>query len=120
MLQKISTVEIKKWRDSQYLDTWVNAIPLWLSMKGNRLELKEALDFIGFILQARAVIIYNHHLIKEKDKCPFSASWLYYGNSLFPPLGKTSYRKNGKPGHPTMIVDTWVLKTLPISWKNFR
>jgi len=24
----------KKWRDSQYLDTWVNAIKRWLSMKG--------------------------------------------------------------------------------------
>jgi len=30
----------KKWRDSQYLETWVNAIQRWLSMKGIRLELK--------------------------------------------------------------------------------
>jgi len=40
----------KKWRDSQYLDTWVNAIQRWLSMKGIRLESKEALEFIGFKL----------------------------------------------------------------------
>jgi len=30
----------KKWRDSQYLDTWVNAIQRWLSVKGIRLESK--------------------------------------------------------------------------------
>jgi len=30
----------KKWRDSQYLDTWVNAIQRWLRMKGIRLESK--------------------------------------------------------------------------------
>jgi len=40
----------KKWRDSQYLDTWVNAIQRCLSMKGISLESKEALDFIGFKL----------------------------------------------------------------------
>jgi len=40
----------KKWRDSQYLDTWVNVILRWLSMKGIRLESKEVLDFIGFKL----------------------------------------------------------------------
>jgi len=40
----------KKWRDSQYLDTWVNAIQIWLSMKGIRLESKEGLDFTGFKL----------------------------------------------------------------------
>jgi len=30
----------KKWRDSQYLNTWVNTIQRWLSMKGIRLESK--------------------------------------------------------------------------------
>jgi len=45
----------KKWRDLQYLDTWVNAIQRWLSRKGIRLESKEALDFIGFKLQGNAL-----------------------------------------------------------------
>jgi len=61
----------KNWRDSQYLDSWVNAIQRWLSMKGIRLESKEALDFIGFKLQGSALTTYNHHLIKEKDKASF-------------------------------------------------
>jgi len=56
----------KKWRESQYLDTWVNAIQRWLSMKGITLESKEVLDFIGFKLQGSALTTYNHHLIKEK------------------------------------------------------
>ena len=42
--------EDKKWWDSQYVDTWVNAIQRWLSIRGIRLVLKEALDFIGFKL----------------------------------------------------------------------
>ena len=58
----------KKWRDSQYLDTWVNAIQRWLSMKGIRLESKEALDFIKFKLQDSRHTTYNHYLIKETDK----------------------------------------------------
>jgi len=45
----------KRWRDSQYLDTWVNAIQRWLSMKGISLGSKEALDFIGFKLQGSAL-----------------------------------------------------------------
>jgi len=53
----------KKWWDLQYLDTWVNAIQRWLSMKSIRLESKEALDFIGFKLQGSALTTYNHHLI---------------------------------------------------------
>jgi len=61
----------KKWRDSQYLDTWVNAIQRWLSMKGISLESKEALDFIGFKLQGSALTTYNLHLIKGKDKASF-------------------------------------------------
>jgi len=40
----------KKWRDSQYLDTWVIRIQRWLSMKGISSKSKEALDFIGFKL----------------------------------------------------------------------
>ena len=59
----------KKWRDSQYLDTCVNVIQRWLSMKGIRLESQEALEFIGFKLQGSAVTTYNHHLIKEEVKC---------------------------------------------------
>jgi len=61
----------KKWQGSQYLDTWVNAIQRRLSMKGKRLESKEALDFIRFKLQGSALTTYNHHLIKEKDKASF-------------------------------------------------
>jgi len=61
----------KKWRDPQYLDTWVNAIQRWLSMKGIRLESKEPLDFIGYKLQGSALTTYNHHPIKETDKASF-------------------------------------------------
>jgi len=61
----------KKWRNSQYLGTWLNAIQRWLSMRGIRLESKEALDFVGFKLQGSAFTTYNHHLIKEKDKASF-------------------------------------------------
>ena len=61
----------KKWRDSQYLETWVNAIQRQLGVKGIRLELKDALDFIGCKLEASALTTYNHHLIKEKDKASF-------------------------------------------------
>jgi len=40
----------KKWRNSPYLNTMVNAIQRLLSMKGIRLESQEALDFIEFKL----------------------------------------------------------------------
>jgi len=51
----------KKWEDSQYLDTRLNAMQRWLSMKGIRLESEEALDFIGFKLQDSALTPYNCH-----------------------------------------------------------
>jgi len=78
----------KKWRDSQYLETWVNAIQRWLSMKGIRLESKEALDFIGFKLQGSALTTYNHHLIKEEDKASFFSFMLVLLEFLIPSTSK--------------------------------
>jgi len=78
----------KKWQDSKYLDTWVNAIQTWLSMKGIRLESKEALDFIGFKLQGSALTTYNHHLSKEKDKASFFSFILVLREFLIPPTSK--------------------------------
>jgi len=78
----------KKWRDSQYLDTWVNAIQRWLSMKGISLESKEALDFIGFKLQGSALTTYNYHLIKEKDKASFFSFMLVLREFLIPSTSK--------------------------------
>jgi len=74
----------KKWRDLQYLDTWVNTIQIWLNMKGITLESKEGLDFIGFKLQGSALTTYNHHLIKEKDKASFFSFMLVLGEFLIP------------------------------------
>jgi len=74
----------KKWRDSHYLDTWVNAIQRWLSMKDIRLESKEALDFIGFKMQGSALTTYNHHLIKKKDKASFFSFMLVLREFLIP------------------------------------
>jgi len=78
----------KKWRDSQYLDTWVNTIQRWLSMKGISLESKEALDFIGFKLQGSTLTTYNHHLIKEKDKASFFSFMLVPREFLIPSTSK--------------------------------
>jgi len=74
----------KKWRDSQYLDTWVNEIQRWLSMKGISLESKEALDFMGFKLQGSALTTDNHHLIKEKDKASFFSFMLVQREFFIP------------------------------------
>jgi len=78
----------KKWRDSQYLDTWVNAIQRWLSMKGIRLESKKVLNFIGFKLQGSALTSYNHHLIKEKDKASFFSFILVLRECFIPSTNK--------------------------------
>jgi len=90
----------KKWRDSQYLDTWVNAIQRWLSMKGIRLESKEALDFIGFKLQGRALTTYNHHLIKEKDKASFFSLILVLREFLIPSTSKDFLWKEWEAASP--------------------
>jgi len=78
----------KKWRDSQYLDTWVNTIERWLSMNSIRLESKEGWDFIGFKLQSSALTTYNHHLIKEKDKVSFFSFMLMLREFLIPSTSK--------------------------------
>jgi len=78
----------KKWRDLQHLDTWVNAIQRWLSMKGTRLESKEVLHFIGFKLQGSALTTYNHHLIKEKNNGSFFSFMLVLREFLIPSTSK--------------------------------
>jgi len=78
----------KKWRDTQCLDTWVNAILRWLSIKGISLESKEAWHFIGFKLQGSALTTYNHHLIKEKDKASFFSFMLVLREFLIPSTSK--------------------------------
>jgi len=83
MIQEINSGD-EKWRDSQYLDTWGNAIQRGLIMKGIRLESKEALDFIGFKLQGSALTTYNHYLIKEKDKASFFSFMLVLLEFLLP------------------------------------
>jgi len=55
----------KKWRHSHYLNTWVNVIQGWLSMKGEKLESVAALDLLGFKLQSSALTTYNQNLNKE-------------------------------------------------------
>jgi len=92
--------EDKKWRDSQYLDTWVNVIQRWLSMKGIRLESKEALDFIGFKLQRSALTTYNHHLIKEKDKASFISFMLVLREFLIPSTSKDLLWKEWEVASP--------------------
>jgi len=90
----------KKWWDSQYLDTWVNAIQTWLSMKGIRLESKEALDFIGFKLQCSALTTYNHHLLKEKDKASFCRFILVLREFLIPSTSKDFLWKEWEAASP--------------------
>jgi len=90
----------QKWRDSQYLDTWVNAIQRWLSMKGIRLESKEALDFIGFKVQRSALTTYNHHLIKEKDKASFFSFMLVLREFLIPSTSKDLLWKEWEAASP--------------------
>jgi len=90
----------KKWRDSQYLDTWVNAIQRWLSMKGIRLESREALDFIGFKLQCSALNTYNHHLIKEKHKASFFNFMLVLRVFLIPSTSKDLLWKEWEAASP--------------------
>jgi len=90
----------KKWRDSQYVDTWVNAIPRWLSTEGIRLELKEALEFNGFKLQGSALTTYNHHLIKEKDKASFFSFMLVLQEFLIPSSSKDLLWKEWEAASP--------------------
>jgi len=90
----------KKWRDSQYLDTWGNAIQRWLSMKGIRLESKKALDFIGFKLQGSALTTYDHHLIKEKDKASFFSFMLVLREFLIPSTTKDLLWKEWEAATP--------------------
>jgi len=90
----------KKWQDLQYLDTWVNAIQRLLSMKGIRLESKDALDFIGFILQGSARTTYNHHIIKEKDKASFFSFMLVLWEFLIPSTSKDLLWIEWEPASP--------------------
>jgi len=90
----------KKWRDSQYHDTWVKAIQRWLSMKGISLESKEALDFIGFKLQGSALTTYNHYLIKEKDKVSFFSFMLVLREFLIPSTRKDLLLKEWEAASP--------------------
>jgi len=90
----------KKCRDSQYLDTWVNVIQRWLSMKGIRLESKEALDFIGFKLQGSALTTYNYHLIKGKDKASFFGFMLVLREFLIPSTSKDLLWKEWEAATP--------------------
>jgi len=90
----------QKWRDSQYLDTWVNVIQRWLNMKGIRLESKEVLDFIGFKLQGSALTTYNHHLIKEKDKASFFSFMLVLREFLIPSTSKDLLWKEWEAASP--------------------
>jgi len=78
----------KKWRDLQYFDTWVNTIQRWLSMKGIRLESKEALEFIEFKVQGGALTTYDYHLIKEMDKASFFSFMLVLWEFLIPSTSK--------------------------------
>ena len=57
-------------------------------MKVIRLESKEGLDFIRFKLQDSALTIYNHHLIKEKDKVSFFSLMLVLREFLIPSTNK--------------------------------
>jgi len=90
----------KKWRNWQYLDTWVNAIQRWLSMKGTRLESKEALDFIPCKLQDSARTTYNHHLIKEGNKASFFSFMLMLREFLIPSTSKDLPWKELVPASP--------------------
>jgi len=90
----------KKWRDSQYLDTGVNAIQRWLSMKGISLESKEALDFIGLKLQGSALTTYNHHLIKKQDKASFFSFMLVLREFLIPFTSKDLLWKEWEAASP--------------------
>jgi len=90
----------KKWRDSQYLDTWVNSIQRCLSIKAIRLESKEALDFIGFKLQGSALTTYNHHLIKEKNKASFSSFMQVLREFLIPSTSEDHLWKEWEAASP--------------------
>jgi len=90
----------KKWRDSQYFDTEVNAIQRWLSMKGIRLESKKTLDFIVFKLHGSALTTYNHHLIKEKDKASFFSLMLVLRQFLIPSTSRDLLWKEWEPASP--------------------
>jgi len=69
-------------------------------MKGIRLELKEALDFIAFKLQGSALITYNHHLIKEKDKASFFNFILVLLKFLIPSTSKDLLWKEWEAASP--------------------
>jgi len=101
----------KKWRDSQYLYTWVNVIQRSLSMKGIRLESKEGLDFIGFKLHSSALTTYNHHLIKERDKASFFSFMLVLREFLIPSTSKDLLWKEWEAASPHKDTRHIVIKT---------
>jgi len=69
-------------------------------MKGISLELKEALDFIGFKLQGSALTTYNHHLLKEKDKASFFSFMLVLREFLIPSTSKDLLWKEWEAASP--------------------
>jgi len=101
----------KKWQDLQYFDIWVNVIQRWLSMKGIRLESKEALDFIGFKLQGSALTTYNHQLIKEKDKSSFFSFMLILWEFLIPSTSKDLLWKEWEAASPNKDRRHMAIKT---------
>jgi len=75
-------------------------IQRWLSMKGIRVELKEALDFIGFKLQGSALTTYNHHRIREKDKAFFFRVMLVLLEFFIPSTSKDLLWKECEAASP--------------------
>ena len=90
----------KKYRDSQYLYTWVNAMQRWLAIKGISLDSKEALEVVGFKLEGSTLTTYTHFERKLKRQ----ASYRTEGFS------ESIYRK-GMLNLPTL----WTI-TLTIYW----
>jgi len=72
----------------------------WLSMKGIRVESKEALECIGFKLQGSTLTTYNHHLIKEKDKASFFSFMLVLREFLIPSTRKDLLWKEWEAASP--------------------
>jgi hypothetical protein len=51
-----------RWKDSQYFDTWVNAMERWMTIKGIDLNSEDALTVTGLKMQGSALTTYNHFL----------------------------------------------------------
>jgi len=64
------------------------------------LESKEALDFIGFKLQASVLTTYKHHYIKEKDKASFFSFMLVLREFLIPFTSKVLLWKEWEAASP--------------------